>query len=273
MHNLVFKRAGCALHAWLDGPARAPVVVFTHGAWADHRMFTPQIAELRARYRCLSWDVRGHGRSRPMGTLLTMAEAIDDLTALLAYVGVERAALVGQSMGGNLSQAFVARFSERVDALVLIDCASNAFPLTRAERWVLRWTPTLTRLYPRAWLLRQSARASSVKPPVQAYLSETFSTLSNTELALILGATVGALQPDPSYRSPVPFLLLRGAHDTTGAIARQAPLWAAKDPGCRYVVVPDAGHAANMDNPAFVNAALRRWLDTQGERAAQHEGS
>lgn len=226
-------------------------------------MFEEQVAALRDRYRCLSWDVRGHGHSLPMGAPFSLHQAVDDLRALLDYAGIERAALVGQSMGGNMSQAFLARYGERVRTLALIDCVCNTFPLTVAERWALRLTPAMLRLYPRATLLRQSAQVVGIRPHTQAYMFETMNALSNAEIAEILGATLGALHPDPTYRMPLPFLLLRGDHDTAGAIARQAPRWAALDSNCHYVVVPDAGHLSNMDNPEFVNAELRRWLDAR----------
>lgn len=262
--SLVLERDGCPLHIWLAGPEGAPLVVCSHGAGADHRMFEAQVAALAGRYQVLTWDARGHGRSRPMGAAFSLERATDDLLAVLDAVGARDPVLLGQSMGGNLSQDLLYRHPGRARALVLIDCVCNTFPLTRLERLAVRLTPTLLRLYPREMLLRQSANAISRRQEVRDYLYATMSVIPQDEIVAILTGTLGGLRNDPDYRIPVPFLLLRGEEDRAGSIMQQAPRWAARDPNCRYVVVPEAGHCANQDNPAFVNAAILGFFATLG---------
>ena len=63
----IVKRKGCPIHFWLAGEADKPLVIFTHGASADHRMFDAQVSMLAKDYRVMTWDVRGHGESQPMG--------------------------------------------------------------------------------------------------------------------------------------------------------------------------------------------------------------
>ena len=63
----VIERAGSRIHAGTDGPDGGPLVALTHGASMDHRMFEPQLEPLTtAGYRVLTWDLRGHGRSKPI---------------------------------------------------------------------------------------------------------------------------------------------------------------------------------------------------------------
>ncbi|MDB5987296.1 MAG: alpha/beta hydrolase, partial [Nevskia sp.] len=74
----------------------APVVIFSHGLLMDHAMFAPQLTALRTRYRCISWDERGHGRTA--GDHLepfSYYDSADDLAALLAHLGIRRAVLAG----------------------------------------------------------------------------------------------------------------------------------------------------------------------------------
>jgi pimeloyl-ACP methyl ester carboxylesterase len=59
--QLVLEREGCTLHYWLAGPKDRPLVVLTHGATMDHRMFVAQVAALAPHHRVLTWDVRGRG--------------------------------------------------------------------------------------------------------------------------------------------------------------------------------------------------------------------
>ena len=58
----------------------------------------------------------------------------------------------------------------------------------------------------------------------------------------------------------VPLLMTHGEHDDYGTIRRDAKKWAAYEPDVEYVVIPDAGHNANQDNPAFMNAVIDKFL-------------
>ncbi|MFC1466265.1 MAG: alpha/beta fold hydrolase [Candidatus Brachytrichaceae bacterium NZ_4S206] len=63
----ILLRDGCPLHYWVGGAVGRPLIAFLHGATMDHRMFNAQVETLAPYYRVLTWDARGHGRSRPMG--------------------------------------------------------------------------------------------------------------------------------------------------------------------------------------------------------------
>jgi pimeloyl-ACP methyl ester carboxylesterase len=123
----VLERVGCTLHYWLTGREDRPLVVLSHGATMDHRMFAAQVAALAPHYRVLFWDVRGHGLSQPLNEDFSLRQAVADLLALLDHLGYERAALVGHSMGGYISQELAFLQPERVTALVTIDCTPPAY--------------------------------------------------------------------------------------------------------------------------------------------------
>jgi pimeloyl-ACP methyl ester carboxylesterase len=257
----ILTRNGCPIHYWLhEGDSSKPMIVFTHGAGVDHHMFDSQVSVLAGQFPLLTWDVRGHGLSRPMGSGYSIRGAVDDLLAILDELGVRQAIFAGQSMGGNISQEVVFLHPERVKALVLIDCACNTFQLSGLEKWILTVTPALLKLYPEGMLKNQSVKASAVKPDVQAYLAEVFSRMSKDEFTTVFLATAGCLHEEPNYRIEQPMLLVHGEHDGTGNIKKAAPLWAAREHQCRYVVIPDAGHMANMDNSTFFNQILLEFL-------------
>lgn len=253
--------AGCTLHYWLNGPEQGPVVVLTHGATIDHRTFEPQVPLLAQRYRVLTWDVRGHGLSQPLTPDFTVRQAAGDLLAILDHHGYKNAALVGQSMGGNIAQELYFLHPERVTALVILDSACNTLKLSGLEQWAMRISPALFRLYPYSMLKWQSIHSSSISPSVRAYLSEATGAHSKASFVAILTATGGALHYEPDYRITCPLLLVRGEHDHLGNFASAMPRWAERDPHSRYVVVPNAGHCSNQDNPAFVNKLLLEFLE------------
>jgi pimeloyl-ACP methyl ester carboxylesterase len=73
-------------------------------------------------------------------------------------------------------------------------------------------------------------------------------------------AIPGFFHEEVDYRLPMPFLLTHGAQDALKEVKEQASIWAQREPNCRYVVIPDAGHNANQDNPEFFNQVLLTFL-------------
>ncbi len=99
---------------------RDDAVVFLHGAGGNHMSWWQQVPHFRERYRCISIDHRGFGRSLDTSGAGSQ-RFVDDLEALLDHLGIERTALVAQSMGGRSAIGFAVRAPERVRALVMAD--------------------------------------------------------------------------------------------------------------------------------------------------------
>jgi len=111
----------------LDGETAGdgPPVVLLHGLSATRRnVVQGSRALLRRGYRLIAYDARGHGASSPAPSY-TYPDLIEDLEAVLAELGVERAALAGSSMGAATAMAFALRHPERAAAVVQITPAYN----------------------------------------------------------------------------------------------------------------------------------------------------
>ncbi len=253
-------REGCALHFWLAGPVERPLVVFIHAAGIDHREWEDTLAVVAQEFRVLYWDVRGQGKSRPSGSPFTLARATDDLLALLKSLNVDQVMLVGHSMGGNIAQEVLFRAPRLARAAVLLGCTCNTQRLSFWEKWQARLGAPLLNLYPYDLLRRQSADISTDRPEVRAYLYEAFGQMSKAEFSAVILELLKGLHEEPGYQIPVPFLLLHGEHDRTGNIRKIAPAWAREEPRCEYIVIPHAGHMANMDNPPVFNQLLLDFL-------------
>lgn len=244
-----------------DSGGDGPVVVFSHGLLMNHAMFAPQVAALRDAYRVVTWDERGHGEAEHEGTW-SYWDSADDVLALLDHLGVEQAVLAGMSQGGFLSLRAALRAPERVRALVLLD--TQAGPED----------PEILPLY------EQMASAWGAHGPSESALDYT--------AAAILGPGADD-QPwkdlwsaMPWHRSPQvmhPLMTREDVTDRLGEITCPAlvvhgdadaaiPVEKAQAlvdglPGARpLVLVPGAGHAANLTHPEPVNAAVREFLDS-----------
>lgn len=255
--------AGASVHAWTSGPADGPLVVLTHGATMDHRMFAPQVGPLvEAGYRVLTWDLRGHGRSRPLGDApVTVPLLVEDLLAVLDHLDVEGPVVVGgQSLGGYVAQELTFRYPERVAAVVVVGSTCLTLPIPRHERWALRSSPWWFRPWPWGHLQGVVARSTALRPAVRAYAADAIGQLTKRDFVRIWEGVAESPHPEPGYRIEQPLLLTHGEADRTGNIARSAPAWAAREPRCRYAVIPDTGHNANQDNPGATNRLLLDFL-------------
>lgn len=249
-------RPGAALR-YADSGSDGPPVVLSHGAGMDHHAFDPQVPPLiRAGYRVITWDLRGHGDSllaRPVR--FTAADALADLEALLDELRIGSPVLVGHSLGGGLSQAFVREHPARAAGLVVLDATWNAGPLTRFESVVLPLAAPLLALIPASRLPRLMAEASAVTPAAIASTEDVFAAMPKRRFLDVWRATVSLVDPDPGYRTPVPLGLIRGEEDATGNIATAMPRWARAE-GVEEHAIPGAGHVVTLDAPEATTAAL-----------------
>jgi 3-oxoadipate enol-lactonase len=259
------ERPSCTIHYWLGGREDGPLLVFLHGATMDHCMFDAQVQAFADKYRILVWDARGHGASRPLGSSFVLADCADDLIAILDHLNVKQAVLVGQSMGGYVAQEVYFRHSERVAAMVIIGAVNIAFAYSKTDVWMVKLSLPLLNVWPYNNLARTIAKSISIKPDVQTYALATIKQLSPKEFLTIWKAVTLVISERgyPGHHINVPFLLTHGDHDGTGSIRKQAPTWAAYEPDVKYVVIPDAGHNANQDNPTSFNQALREFLQSR----------
>lgn len=259
----VIDRNGSPIHYWLNGPADGPLIALNHGATMDHRLFNPQLDLLTgAGYRVLTWDAPGHGRSQPLGRgPIAVEQMTDDLVAILD--GLDHTGPIcigGQSMGGYIAQDFVRRHPERTAAVVIIGSSCITMPIPWWQQWALHLTPWVFRAWPWEHLKRLVARSTAQRQAVRDYALQAVAQMTKDDFVAIWRGLARVMQPDPEYRITHPLLLTHGEQDRTGNIAAVAPRWAARDPQCRYQVIPDAGHNANQDNADFFNRVFSDFL-------------
>ena len=230
-------------------------LLLSHGYSATSRMWEKQVEALAGRFRVVVWDMRGHGQSdSPDDPALYTEEAtVGDMAALLDVVEAPRAIVGGLSLGGYMSLAFHARLPERVRALLLFDTGPGYKSDTARDEWNRNAEK-------RALALETQGLAA-----LGGRSAEVAASQHRSAKGLALAARgMLAQRDDHVIRSlphvKVPTLVLVGADDTPFHAATD--YMAAKIPGARKVVIPEAGHAANIDQPEAFNRAVIDYLDT-----------
>jgi 3-oxoadipate enol-lactonase len=252
------NRNGLDIHYWMGGKASAPLVVLTHGATVDHTEWVNTLPLLTDDYRVLTWDMRGHGLSRP--GLFLLQEAVNDLIAIMDIISAKEAIFIGHSAGGNLHQELVFYYPERVRAMACVDCTWNFQKLTPLEKLVLNSVRTIFNMYPYETLIEQSLEVTANSKEARDLLRSSMQNTSKEEYIQIMVEMTNCLHYEPGYRINKPLLLIMGKDDRTGNIRKAMPLWAKQEPQCQFFIIPNAKHAPNLDNPQEFHKHLLDFL-------------
>ena len=251
---------------WVDDTAgsEAPWLVMLPGLTADHRLFDAQMAHFSGKANCLVWDPPAHGASRPFELDFTLDGMAQMLGNLLDAEGIEHPVLIGQSMGGYVSQAFFGLYPGRASGFVSIDSA----PLKRQyyptwEVKFLRHTKGMYQAIPFPILKPWGAWGAASTPHGRELMRSFMDSYDKDEYVGLAAfgyrLLADAVEADRPYEPRCPVLLLCGMHDHAGDVKPFNRKWAQGE-GFSLVWVPDAGHNSNVDNPAFVNAQIEEFV-------------
>jgi pimeloyl-ACP methyl ester carboxylesterase len=236
-------------------------VLLTHGYSSSSHMWAGQVGPFSKHYKLITWDMRGHGKTDYPAdqSAYSEAETVADMAAILDAVGAKTAVIGGLSLGGYMSLAFHLAHPDRVRALLIIDTG----PGYKSDAPREGWNVTAIR--------RAERFEKDGLPPPGSGGAETRAAPHRNAEGLAKAARGMLTQHDARVISSlpdiaVPSLVVVGAKDEPFLAA--SAYMAAKIPGAKKVVIPDAGHAANIDQPEAFNAAVLGFLaDLQLERA------
>ncbi len=245
------NRAGVDIY--YEERGKGPAVLLSHGYSASARMWSGQIEALSDRYHMIAWDMRGHDRSdSPDNPALYSHElTVADMAAILDACGATRAVIGGLSLGGFMSLAFNLAQPERVAALMLFDTGPGYKKDGPRQEWN-RMTGSMARALETKGLTALGASAE-----VTLAQHRSAQGLAHAARGILAQSDGKVIESLPSIR--VPTLVVAGAKDVQFLAATD--YMAAKIPGAEKVILDDAGHAANIDQPAAFNKAVLAFLD------------
>jgi pimeloyl-ACP methyl ester carboxylesterase len=230
-----------------------PAVLLSHGYSASARMWQGQMEALSDSYHMIGWDMRGHDRSDSPDdpSLYSHVASIADMAAVLDACGVGRAIIAGLSLGGFMSLAFHLAHPARTEALMLFDTGPGYKNDDGRAGWN-RLADSMAVAYEKKGLAAAGASAE-----VSLAHHRSAQGLAHAARGMLAQADGRVIESLPSIA--VPTLVLVGENDTQ--FRPSADYMAAKIPGAEKVILEQAGHAANIDQPAAFNAAVRAFLD------------
>jgi pimeloyl-ACP methyl ester carboxylesterase len=246
-------------------------IVFTHAGIADHRMWDRQVAAFAERYQVIRWDMRGFGKTAMVDGEFSL---VMDLAALLDFLKIDSAVLVGCSMGGGASMDYALEHPERAKALVMVGSGPGGLELDvpesplfaeEAEAFKAKDRARLIELGIRIWFEGEGRTAADMNPDQRALMQEMIGIAIDNELKGI-GKHVRAVKQPAAERLDqlkMPVLIVYGDRD-------EPYMRAAADhmeqhiAGARKVLMPNTAHLPNLERPDEFNRILDEFLRDAG---------
>ncbi len=265
-------RTDDGIRLYFEETGRGAPVIFVHEFAGDHRSWEPQLRHFGQRYRAIAFNARGYPPSDVPEDPRAYSQdrAADDIAAVLAHLGIDRAHVVGLSMGGFATLHFGFRHGERARSLVVGGCGYGAEPDQRAR--FQSEADAVAALLQRDGMAPVAEKYAFGPTRVQfenkdprgfaefkAHLAEHSALGSaNTQLGVQRQRpSLYDLTPQMLDLS-VPTLILTGDEDwpclAPGILMKR------NIPAAALAVMPNCGHAINLEAPDEFNRIVREFL-------------
>ena len=235
-----------------------PALVLLHGVGADAGLWSGVIDTLGGEYAVRAFNLRGHGGSSCNGDLFVAALA-DDIAAATAALGLDAFDLAGVSLGGAVAVHLAAKHPARVRSLVVSGVGLNPSKALADEIYGVR--EMVHYLVPEDFALQVSEALLVPDSPAEsvAAVGRAIGVITKQRYLKSLEALAAAGLGEVAAAVKAPTLVLHGKLDEM-VTAADADALAAAIGGARRAELADAGHLANIDDPAGFAAALKGFL-------------
>lgn len=249
-----------------DGPENGHVVLLSNSLMSNYAMWDCTIPALTDWYRTLRYDTRGHGGSGTTSGPYSMAQLADDAIGLLDALHIDKVHFIGLSMGGMIGQQLGARFPERVYSLSLCDTASEMPP---RNLWEERFATA-----------KQEGIAGLMPGTLKRWFLDDFINSSPAEIEkvrqMILGTGVegyiacGSAVRDMTHSAMLlkikaPTLVLTGRQDPACTVDQATVLHRLIEHS-EMIIIENAAHLSNIEQPVAFNTAIRGFIDGVDDR-------
>jgi 3-oxoadipate enol-lactonase len=246
--------------AYRDEGAGQPIL-FIHAFPLHSALWERQIAAFSPHHRVIAPDLRGLGATARGSGAASLDQHADDIAALLGYLGIEKATVVGLSMGGYISFALWRRHRERVVALILAD--TRAGEDTEEGKQSREKNAKLAEAQGPGAIADQML-PKLLSPNAPAALRDEVRAIieSNDRAGIAAALRAMAARPDSTpllATIDVPTLVLVGTEDALTPPS-EAEIMFNAIPGCRIAELPGAGHLSNLEAPEAFNAQVAEFL-------------
>ncbi len=250
---------GVTLAVRIDGEAGRPWLVVLNSLGADGRMWDDQMPLLTRTHRVLRIDTRGHGGSDTPAGEYDFAMLVADVTGVMDRLGIERADILGLSLGGMTALGLGLAQPQRVGRMIVCDARANATP-----PFVAGWDDRIA-------AIRKGGMEAVLEGTLDRWFTPDVDPAVRARAREMLLATspegyigcacalkrLGYLRALGKLSMPVLYVV--GEHDAGAPRAAMQDM-AARTPQSAFHVIPGMAHVPNMEAPGAFEAAVAGWL-------------
>lgn len=231
----------------------APLVL-AHGGASNHMSWYRQVVSFREKFSVITYDQRGFGLSEENGDY--QADQVEDLRGLLDHLGYDKAALLGQSLGGVIVAGFASRYPERVRALVLSSTPAGLVDTGRRPPPSDGPQPSYAEM---SRMMVSQDDFAQRSPEIHFLVQQIAGTNVHVQTRRLNGTFYSRNEIGPIVALKIPVLLLNGDDDPRGTTGHMEKI---RDqvPGAKLVVVPGGGHLVYIENPDPYNREVLDFL-------------
>ncbi len=253
------------LQVYTSGDKNNPSIIFVHGFPYDHTMWDNQVGVLKVNYYCVTYDIRGLGKSYVGDGQYTMEAFVWDLYSIIDELKLIKPTLVGLSMGGYIAFRAIEKEQDKFGSLILCDTrtesdnnegkikrsnAINQINIDGVEAFVNDFVPGC--FHPK-----------TIEKSSEMYES-ILADCKKQNAVGVKGALIAMLSRGDTTKSlkniKIPTLVLCGRKDALTPPEIMEGI-AKKIKKSKFVVVPKAGHMIPLENPEFVNKNILKFLE------------
>lgn len=250
----------------LLGPRDGPAIVLIHGLGLSRQLWTPHLDAFTDRFCVVNYDLYGHGDSAPLTGDASLRLYGDQIASLMDHVDIDRAAIVGFSIGGMINRRFVLDHGARASSLAILNSPHNrgeqaqeqveARALTvRDQGAMATMDAALVRWFTPGHLDHHPEHEAAVRMWRNQVHPESYA-----QAAWVLANGVRELiAPTPPVA--IPTLVMTGENDS-GSTPAMAHAIAAEIDGAETIIVDTLKHLGLMEQPATFTAPIRDFIES-----------
>lgn len=249
---------------WYEASGKGPAVVLVHGGLVNSRLWDAQMKPLSKRFRVVRYDIRGYGRSQaPTGEY----QMLEDLRALLDHLKIDKATLVGLSLGGIIAADFALEHPARVERLVLVGAGLRGDKQPRDERTARAYQIGAregAEKYFEAFTESDLLAGIRNRPKARA-LMHTMMVDNFKAIEYLAKGWPQSPEPPTAERLAqikTPTLVVIGSLDGKN-LQNIADTLASQIPNARKIVIDGASHHPPVETPADFNRVLLEYLESR----------
>lgn len=253
------KQDKYSLYYYTQGDPARDLIIFIHPAFGDHTCFYHQMDVFAQNYHVISLDMLGHGKSQVNGENVTIEKTADLVAEIIEKEGHQQAHLVGVSLGSLMAQHIANKYPQKVKTVTVTGGYSifgDNSAVSKAQggemfKWFFLVLFSMEKF--RRYVVNGTNHVEAEKEvfyqATKHFTRRSFQVMPG--MGKILDKTPRSLSQ--------PLLIIAGEHDLP-IVFSNSQKWHEQEPNSQFVVIPKAGHCANMDNAPEFNRVLGAFI-------------